>query len=66
MIKLKNQNKFYSINIKLKNPKNLILKTMIIWIFKIFEKMSISAISTMRKCSIYIFFFNMVSNIYTA
>ena len=29
---------------------------MIIWIIKIFEKMSISAISTMRRCFIYFFF----------
>lgn len=62
MIKLKNQNKLHSTNIKLKNPKNLFLK--IIWIIKIFEKMSISAISTMRKCSIYIFFQYSIEYIY--
>ena len=69
MIKLKNQNKFHSTNIKLRNPKNLILKIIIIWIIKIFEKKK-----SLRKClyqlylqwgSVLFFFFNIVSNIYT-
>ena len=45
MIKLKNQNKFHSTNIKLRNPKNLILKIIITWIIKIFEKKK-----SLRKC----------------